>query len=231
LINDIGVLSKLPQSSRCKQLFTFEFTVKALYGQVSKANSVPQTPKDWETVFEKALLFRNDQGLDGEDYVIDIEKIEEDTAYMAREAIKRDLVIHCKVRILVYIFKTEDEVPSTPKAYTYIGVLKLSCRGCRAFFTAFNRVHNTRFVTKGSHNKSCWPWQFPQSFPKSETVLSLTYSFIAQRWVGSYDGYVVQLVPLAPDSDAQTDTGGDIHVLFDPELLFDSYARIMTEVW
>jgi hypothetical protein len=85
-------------------------------------------------------------------------------------------------------------------------------------------------VTKGSHNKSCWPWQFPQSFPKSDMVLSLTYSFIAQRWVGSYDGYVVQRVPLAPDSDAQTDTGGDVHVLFDPESLFDSYARMMTEV-
>jgi hypothetical protein len=115
LINDIGVLSKLPQSSRCKQLFTFESTVKALYGQVSKANSVPQTPQDWETVFEKALLFRNDQGLDGEDYVIDVEKIEEDTAYMAREAIKRDLVIHCEVRILVYIFKPKTKSPVPPK--------------------------------------------------------------------------------------------------------------------
>src|SRR5271154_2898636 len=127
---------------------------------------------------------------------------------MARETIKRDLVLHCEVRILLHIFKTENEFPSIPKAYTYVGVTKLSCRGCRAFFEAFNRMHRTRFVTKGSHSKSYWPWQFPPSFPKSDIVLFHTYHFIAQRWVGSYDGYMVHRVPLSPDSDAQSSTSG-----------------------
>src|SRR5271170_7380452 len=59
LTNDIEVLAKLANSSQCKHLFAFEFEVKPLRGQVSKAISVPQTAKNWETVLEKALLFRN----------------------------------------------------------------------------------------------------------------------------------------------------------------------------
>jgi hypothetical protein len=231
LTNDIQVLKKLANSPQCKQLFTFKFKVIPLRGQVSKAISVPQTPKDWETVFEKALLFRNrHKPEEGEDYVIDEEKIEEDTAYMAREAIKRDLVIYCEVGILLHIFKTENENPGILKAYTYVGVSKLYCRGCRAFFEAFNRVHETRFVTKGSHSKSYWPWQFPLSFPESDLVRFHTYHFIAQRWVGSYDGYMVRRVPLSPDSDAQTGTSGSYVLVLDANATINSFAKMMAEV-
>ena len=233
LTNDIKVLLKLANSPQCKHLFAFKFEVIPLRGQVAKAISVPRTPKDWETVFEKALLFRNGyKPEEVEKYVIDAEKIEEDTAYMAREAIKRDLVIHCEVRILLHIFKTENEIPGIPKAYTYIGVSKLSCRGCRAFFDSFNIAHGTRFVTKGSHNKSYWPWQFPQSFPKSDMVLSTTYQFIAQRWVGSYDGYMVRRSPLSPDSDPQSGTSGSYSpdLVPDPDAVINSFAKMMAEV-
>ena len=222
LANDIGVLAKLAYSPYCKHLFTFKFKVIPIRGQVSKAISGPQTPKDWETVFEKALLYRNRyKGPTEEEYVIDEEKIEKDTADIAKKAIKLDLVIHCEVKILLHIFKTENEIPSTsktknkipstfktkneipgiPKAYTYIGVSKLSCRGCCAFFDAFNIANQTHFVTKGSHSKSYWPWQFPHGVPNGDAVLSDTYRFIAHHWVGSYDGYKVKQVPLTPDSD------------------------------
>ena len=227
LTNDIRVLMKLANSPQCKQLLTFKLEATPLPGQVSKAISVPQTPKDWETVFEKALLFRNKYKIQGqENYVIDTKKMEEDTAYMARNAIKRDLVIHCEVRILLHIFKTENENenPSIPKAYTYVGVSKLSCTGCHAFFDAFNRVHETRFVTKGSHRKSYLQWQFPPSFPKSDMVLFYTYFLIAPLWVGFYDGYMVKRVSLASDSTAQTGTSGS----YVPNLTPDSTEQIGT---
>jgi hypothetical protein len=229
LTNDIEVLVKLANSPQCQQLFTYKFKVIPLPGQVSQASSVPQTPKDWESVFEKALLFRNYHKLEeGEDYVIDVEKIEKDTAYMARGTIGRDLVIHCEVRILLHIFNTENENPDIPKAYTYVGVSKLSCRGCHAFFEAFNRVHKTRFVTKGSHSKSYWPWQFPPSFPESDIVRFHTYHFIARRWVGSYDGYMVHRALLSPDSDAQTGSSGS-YTPDDGDAAINSLVKMMAE--
>jgi OTT_1508-like deaminase len=216
LTNDIEVLMKLANSPQCKQFFTFEFKVTPLRGQVVKA-SVPQTPKDWEIVFEKALLFRNASRVEEEEYyVIDTKKIEEDTAHMAKDTIKLDLIIHCEVRILLHIFKTE--TGSTPKAYTYVGVSKLSCRGCLAFFESFNRVHQTRFVTPWSHNKSYLQWQFPHSVPESDMVLFHTYHSIARRWVGFYDGYRVKQTSLAPDSTEQTGTSSS----YAPDLITDS---------
>jgi len=203
--NDIQVLLKAANSPQCRHLFTFEFKIKDLPVQEGKAVTVPQTSRDWETVLENALLFRNSHKEEGQgNYLIDIEKIKEDTAYLASEALKRNLVVHCEVKILTHIFKTETESGGTPKAYTYIGVSKLSCRGCQAFFNSFNDVHATHFTTKGSHSKSYWPWQFPPSFAKKNEVLSRTYQFIAKRWVESYGGYTVGRASLAQDSEAQT---------------------------
>ena len=121
---------------------------------------------------------------------------------MASEAIKRDLIVHCEVKILTHIFETEAETPDIPKAYTYIGVSKLCCRGCHSFFESFNAIHATCFTTKGPHNKSYWPWQFPQSVPGG--VLFHTYLSIAERWIESYSGYTVKWVSPVPDSDAQS---------------------------
>ena len=223
LANDIEVLARLANSPQCKFLFTFEFMVTPLPGQVAEAISVPRTPENWETVLERAVIYRNgSKPKGGEEYVINIKQVEEDTAYMAQEAIKRDLVIHCEVRILLHIFETETE--NTPKAYTYIGVSKLSCRGCHAFFESFNSVHKTHFVTKGAHNKSYWPWQFPDSFPESDEVLKDTYHFIAHHWVGYYEGYEVKEVLLDADSDAQS-SGSQSHV---PKILPGSTQQTST---
>jgi len=202
--NDIQVLLKAANSPQCKNLFTFEFKVKALPAQELHVG-VPRSSKEWEAILEKALAFRN-YHKGKRNFLIDIEKVKEDTTYMAREATKQDLVIHCEVKILTHIFKTE-ETPNVPKAYTYIGVSKLSCQGCQAFFSAFNAEHATHFTTKGSYGKSYWPWQFPPSFAKRDAVLFRTYQFIAYHWVKSYSGYKVKRVPLAPDSEAQSSSG------------------------
>ena len=208
--NDIHVLQKAANSPQCKRLFAFAFKVNPLPAQEFTAKSVPQTSKEWETILEKALLFRNlhkhrTQG----SFVIDIKKVKEDTAYMATEAIKHKLVVHCEVKILTHIFKTEAEISGTPKAYTYIGVSKLSCLGCQAFFESFNDIHGTSFTIKGSHSKSYWPWQFPLSFAEKDAVLFRTYWSIAEHWVESYNGYKAKRVSLAPDSEAQTSSSFD----------------------
>jgi len=204
--NDIQVLLHAANSPQCKHLFTFEFEINALPVLVSKAVNVPQTSEEWELVLEEALLFRNAiEGKTHGNYVINVKRVNEDTAYMAEDAISRDLVVHCEVKILTHIFKTEAENPGIPKAYTYIGVSKLSCRSCQAFFEAFNDTHATRFVVKGSHSKSYWPWQFPElSFANMDAVVYFTYQSIAKRWANSYNGYIVKEEPHQPDSEAQS---------------------------
>jgi len=204
--NNIHVLLKAAISPQCRHLFTYEFNVKTLAKEASEAHSVPETAEQWETVLEKALLFRNSNKNYGQgNFLIDIKKVKEDTAYMASGEITRNLIVHCEVKILTDIFKTETEITGTPKAYTYIGVSKLPCLGCQALFQAFNAKHGTRFTTKGSHSKSYWPWQFPpQTFATSHEILSLAYRFIADHWVESYTGYTVKRSRLGQDSSPQS---------------------------
>jgi len=205
-VNDIHVLLQAANSPQCRHLFTYEFNVKALAKEASEAHSVPETAEQWETVLEKALLFRNINKNDGQgNFLIDIKKVKKDTAYMASGEITRNLIVHCEVKILTDIFENETEITGTPKAYTYVGVSKLSCLGCQALFRAFNAKHGTKFTTKGSHSKSYWPWQFPpQTFATNHEILSLAYRFIANHWVESYTGYTVKRSHLGQDSDAQS---------------------------
>jgi hypothetical protein len=99
--------------------------------------------------------------------------------------------------------------PNLPKAYSYIGVSKLSCNGCDSFIKAFNRENGSHWITKGCHGKSYYPWMFPQPFPSYEPVLLSTYSDIVVRWVNSYRGYAVSSVSLKPDSTDQSSRSGD----------------------
>ena len=211
--NDIRVLLKAANSPQCRRLFTYGFNVRALPIEILQAASVPRTSKQWETVLENALLIRNLHKTGVErDYLVNIERVKEDTAYMEKETISQNLVVHCEVKLLTHIFETETEITGTPKAYTYIGVSKLSCRGCQAFFEAFNEIHSTHFTTKGSHSKSYWPWRFPpQLFAKRDKVLFNTYLHIAKPWVESYSGYKAKLDPFGLDSEAQSSSGSSTH--------------------
>jgi hypothetical protein len=136
---------------------------------------------------------------------MDLDVIAADTAYLAKDYISKHLVVHCDTKLLVAIHKAEQEKPSLSKAFTYIGVSKLSCNGCDCFFRAFNCIHTTAWYTKGSHGKSYHPWQFPpQAFPKRDAVLKWTYGIIVNQWAKSYNGYRHKYVPVVPDSTAQS---------------------------
>ena len=122
--NDIRVLLKAANSPQCRRLFTYGFNVRALPIVNSQTASVPATSEQWETVLEKALLFRNSvKGRMEGDFLINTKRVMEDTAYMAKEVISQSLVVHCEVKLLTHIFETE--TIGIPKTYTYIGVSKL----------------------------------------------------------------------------------------------------------
>jgi hypothetical protein len=122
---------------------------------------------------------------------------------MAKRAISKENSVHCEVKLLVSIEKHQT-TPGSPKAFTYIGVSKLSCHGCDSFIRAFNAVHHTFWVTKGAHGKSCYPWMFPPGTPAEELVRTKTYANLAFDWAKSYQGYRELHVSLQPDSTAQS---------------------------
>lgn len=206
IMNDIDVLLRAATSSKCQHLFSLVFKTQVCPSQSSRAPSVPQTQKDWETVLEKALSHWEKQAIEYEPKVMNMSIIERDTAYMAQNVISRDLVLHCEINLLLAIAKAEVDRPHLAKAYSYIGVSKLSCRGCHVFFQAYNRAHNSRFITRGSHGKSYWPWKFPQNFAKSQETAMYMYRSLVQRWVNSYNGYQPEMTRLEPDSTAGSQT-------------------------
>lgn len=217
-MNDVDVLLRAATSSRCRHLFDLKFKQHLIPSISSKAQIIPRSAKDWEAVLEKALAHQNHQ-TQVEPKVMRIPWIKSDTAYMAGEVIGRDLVVHCEAKVLIAIARAEAENRHLAKAYSYVGVSKLSCRGCHAFFQAYNRAHGTRFITKGSHGKSYWPWQFPQNFAKSQETVEYMYDNLVESWVNSYDGYVPEMVQLEPDSTAGSQASRTVDWDDDPDSL------------
>lgn len=205
IINDIDTLSRAAYSPQCRHLFTYNLKLTKLCGFSSKAQKIPQTAKDWQLVLEKALAQCNRLESLRPEYelkVMNMAIINNDTTLMSREAVEGNLFVHCEAKILAHIAKSESEYPLLPKAYPYVGLSKLSCRGCEAFFKAYNHVHHTNSMTRGSHGKSYFPWQFPQMFPKSDDTVRTMYDILVQRWVNAYDGYETEKVPLQADFTA-----------------------------
>jgi len=104
---------------------------------------------------------------------------------------------------------------------SYLGVSKLSCHGCSSFVDGFNKVHKTGFMTRGSHGKSYYPWQFPSgNFPKRDELIEATYKMISDSWVDSYNGYRPKFISLRPDSTAESGAAMGQDVNSDQEQMF-----------
>jgi hypothetical protein len=203
LMTSINIVVKAAISPHCRYLFGYKFGVKPLKGVTWKAPQVPTTPKDWEGVLEAAA-----GRMQTERYRLNLDVIKPDATHIAKEGTNDELLVHCETKLLVDIFESEHNNQQLAKAYTYLGVSKLSCHGCYSFISAFNDVHDTNFMTKGTHQKSYYPWLFPiQDFTRKERVLLRTYWKIATLWVKRYEGYSPYTVSLRPDSTAPSSLG------------------------
>jgi hypothetical protein len=205
IFNSIEILIRATVSLKTRHLLSCGFTLETLREQSTKLANVPTTASDWERVLRDALAYvndRNDQGKQGT-LVMAMDDIRNDTSQMGQRAISKENSVHCEVKLLVSIEKHQT-TPGSPKAFTYIGVSKLSCHGCDSFIRAFNAVHDTSWVTKGAHGKSYYPWMFPPGTPAEELVRTKTYANLAFDWAKSYHGYRELHVSLKPDSTAQS---------------------------
>lgn len=211
VFNSIKTLVRATLSPKTRDLLFCQPNLKTLREQSTKLANVPTTTADWKRVLRDALAYhnqRNDAGKEGT-RVMKLETIREDTAKMCIKTISKDNAVHCEVKLLVAIAKEEVTGLNLPKAFTYIGVSKLSCNGCDCFIRAFNSVHETYWATKGSHGKSYYPWMFPHGTPEEDDVRAKTYSNITLAWAQSYSGYCQPHVPLDPDSTALSSQGGN----------------------
>lgn len=205
------ILLRAAVSPSCRSLFTMSMMVTDLPDVSVALPQCPQKPEQWECVLEDALGWYNEESKcnNTSTRVMDIQTISEDTAFMARQDMSRTVFLHCEVKLLTAIEKEQKQNPKLPKAYTYIGMSKLSCNGCDSFFRAFNMVHNSTWMTRGSHGKSYYPWMFPSAVPNREEVLKETSNNVVSRWVTSYKGYIPQSVSLS-DSRAQSARGAGV---------------------
>lgn len=64
--------------------------------------------------------------------------------------------MHCECGVVAYLYQY-----SAFPAFSYIGVSKLSCKPCYYWIKAFNKTMNTRFRTKGYHDKWYGGWARP----------------------------------------------------------------------
>lgn len=204
--NSIEILARATVSVKTRQLLPCRCTLETLREQSTRLANVPTTTSDWERVLRDALAYdnlRSDPGKQGT-LVMDMNVIRKDTALMGKTAISKNNSVHCEIKLLVSIERHQEARPGIPKAFTYIGVSKLSCHGCDSFIRAFNAEHNTSWVTKGGHGKSYYPWMFPPGTPAEDYVRERTYAILAFAWAKSYTGYRQQHVSLNPDSTAQS---------------------------
>lgn len=72
--------------------------------------------------------------------------------------------------------------------HSYIGVSKLSCRGCRVFIWAMSAIYGTNFCTRG--------------LVRSDELTEQVYRLLAGYWITTYHGYRPRRVPPRPNSTA-----------------------------
>ncbi|KKZ65330.1 hypothetical protein EMCG_08846 [[Emmonsia] crescens] len=213
-MDEVDRIVRVSMSPQCRHLFHYEFNLHPVPATMSKAHTIPQNAKDWEDVLERALSRRNKSQQDSnlalapELKLLKMSTITKDTAYMCREQIGKDLVIHCEVKLLLLIARLESENPSLAKAYSYLGGSKLLCHDYHVFIEAYNRIHRTRFMTRGAHGKSYRPWQFPKNFPKHKATTAQMYALLANTWGDHYNGYEIKMKELSQDSTAGSDFEG-----------------------
>ncbi|KAK2782177.1 hypothetical protein FQN52_001015 [Onygenales sp. PD_12] len=225
-MDQVDDILRVSMSQQCRHFFQYKFNLHPVPATMSKAHTVPQSSKDWEDVLERALSRRNGSRL-GHNYnepelkLLKMPTITKDSAYLCQEQIGNDLATHCEVQLLLHIARLESEKPSLAKAYPYLAVSKPSCYGCHLFILAYNRTHETHFMTRGTHGKFSWPWQFPMNFPKHEVTAARMYAILANIWGGHYNGYETERKEPSQDLLTFWDATGPAHFTRrgDPDVL------------
>ena len=120
-------------------------------------------------------------------------------------------LVHCECKLVLHFLK---QSPNQPRPYSYIGVSKLSCRGCNVFLSALNKVFGSKFYTKGCHHKWYYPWRFPPLTEKRKEVAEEMYQQLCMKFSRTYGGFRTERREILSYSEAGS---GDDQELDDSE--------------
>lgn len=209
-IADIQTLARAAISPQCRRIFEADPIMEGLSVDKTEIDRLPRSPEEWEQATERPVAFFNSNNhsthTSRPHLVMDLSVIRSDCLDIARRPAVSisSAPVHCEVKLLLHLYneRRQSTNPPRPPAYSYVGVPKFSCLGCFAFISAFSELFRTRFVTKGTHSRAYWPWGFPHDCPQHEDLRKRVYEKLAEHWVPSYRGYVVEKISLPPDSTA-----------------------------
>lgn len=161
--------------------------------------SLPNSTDEWRDVVNYALESINKAKEQAcvELYEEIPSKVTSDIKKIINKPCNHQIYAHCECTLLAHMHANWDQ-----KFLSYIGVSKLSCRGCFFTMQAVNTVYQTNFHTQGCHNKWYYPWAVPSSFAADKAVTSEVYSNLAGRFGSVYAGFRPKTQRL--DSDSET---------------------------
>ena len=108
-------------------------------------------------------------------------------------------VTNCECQLALHFLKKS---LNQPRPYSYIGVSKLSCRGCDIFPSALNKVYGSKFYAKGCHHKWYYPWRFPPLPQMHVEVAEEMYKQLCMKFSRTYDGFRIAKSEILSDSEA-----------------------------
>lgn len=193
IAKDIGVLLSVACSPRCRILFkSADFVITPLSEQKPFPWHIPlpRSQADWFKVVEIALQRRNAHlEYDDEKWIVQdaVDRDVNNLCTLVQEGkLSNATTVHCECRVMSRIVE-ELNLP-LPRAYSYIGVSKLSCCACWEFMQAVNEIYGTTFATKGCHNKWYYPWRCPRMEREAE-VRRLVHDNGAVKFSKTYYGF------------------------------------------
>lgn len=146
----IHVLLRFAHSPRLRPAFLLPLSVIAIPSPPRVAITLPSTPLDWQSLIEAVCnghLMTSDTWLTDE--VMKLSARFPGGRYYG--------VVHCECALIAHFETTRTD----PAPFSYIGVSKLSCRGCNAWIQAFNAAGGPQYHTQGTHGKWYFPWAMP----------------------------------------------------------------------
>jgi hypothetical protein len=203
---DIGVLLALARSPRCRKILRGFFEIRALQEFDLKptlmTSSIPQTGEQWRSLIDSVLEDRNKYKTSSDDMLELVgDTVNAHCSEMETYNLRVTNTVHCECKLVLYF---QQQSSDQPRPYSYIGVSKLSCRGCDIFLDAVNKVFGSNFLTKGCHHKWYYPWRFPQLNCGGTEVAKEMYKGLCVKFSRTYHGFRVMREENLSDSDSES---------------------------
>ncbi|PWW74083.1 hypothetical protein C7212DRAFT_346849 [Tuber magnatum] len=149
LARRVDSLISFAHSPRLRPALQYAISISTV-PELTRTVKLPRSREQWQSILEVACTERADWQR---------EKAEELLKKFESEECMCPL--HPECGLIQYLETKRDGPWDDIPPFTYIGVSRLSCSGCRNWITAFNRLGGRQFYIGGTSGKWYWPWGMP----------------------------------------------------------------------